>query len=111
MRMTYTQYSLQLHIHINTASHYISHVNVILFFLNKQEKAAQQHARSSLRGEPPGSSDRSPAAGRRLLLEHSMLIPGRHLDLVLMKEVKIHSVKVRKQEMPNDTSAKMDRCV
>lgn len=31
MRMTYTQYSLQLHIHINTASNYILHVNVILF--------------------------------------------------------------------------------
>lgn len=29
--MTYTQYSLQLHIHINTASNYILHVNVIPF--------------------------------------------------------------------------------
>lgn len=38
MRMTYTQYSLQLHIHINTASNYILHVNVILF---KQERAMQ----------------------------------------------------------------------
>lgn len=36
--MAYTQYSLQLHIHINTKSTYISYVNVILFKHRRKEK-------------------------------------------------------------------------
>lgn len=76
----------------------------------------QKHARFPLHSRPHISSNCFPV-GHRLdahLGAPLMFIPGRHLDLVLMKELKIHLVKVKKQEMPRDrkaASTKMDQCV
>lgn len=108
MRMTYTQYSLQLHIHINTASNYILHVNVILFKQTRKGNAVTCSVFSA------GSLKSHSTVFQQQARCSSWSSLGGTLASVLMKEVKSHSVKVKKQEMLHDrraASAKMNRCV